>query len=201
MFTGIIRHMGIVEDVRTSSTEGRSALTIMVDIKDLDAKVGDSIAVNGVCLTVVERHGSRFKFNLIGETIRRSNLGSLRVGDRVNIEPSLRVGDSIDGHFVLGHVDCTGIIVDKVEERDQVRMSIKVEDRELMRYIVEKGSIAVDGVSLTVVSTYNDVFTVALIPHTLNMTTLGSKDKNDKVNIEIDVLARYVNRSTNILVT
>jgi len=202
MFTGIIRHIGRVEDVRTSNIEeGRSALTIIVDIKDLDAKVGDSIAVNGVCLTVVERDGSRFKFNLIGETIRRSSLGSLRVGDRVNIEPSLRAGDSIDGHFVLGHVDCMGMIVDKVEERDQVRMSIKVENRELMRYIVEKGSIAVDGVSLTVVSTHNDVFTVALIPHTLNMTTLGLKDKNDKVNIEIDVLARYVDRSTNILVT
>ncbi len=204
MFTGIVRYMGKVEDVKES--ENRSALTLTIDLgyKADDVKVGDSIAVNGVCLTVIDKDdrgsSSRVTFNIIGETVKRTDLGMLKAGDKVNIEPSLRVGDSIDGHFVLGHIDCTASIVDKVEERDQVVMSIKVDDKGMMRYIAPKGSIAVDGVSLTVVSCTDDVFTVALIPHTLEVTTLGIKGKGDKVNIEVDVLARYAEKLTNKLV-
>ncbi len=202
MFTGIVRYLGIVDDVRIS--DNRSALTLTVDIGYLadDTKVGDSISINGVCLTVVSKdnNSSKVTFNVIGETIKRTNLGMIKKGDRVNVEPSLRVGDSIDGHFVLGHVDCMGTIVDKVEEKDQVVMSIRVDNKDIMRYIAEKGSIAVDGVSLTVVSCSNDIFTVALIPHTLDVTTLGIKGKGEKVNIEVDILARYVMKSTNILV-
>jgi riboflavin synthase, alpha subunit len=202
MFTGIVRYLGIVDDVRIS--DNRSALTLTVDIGYLadDTKVGDSISINGVCLTVVSKdsNSNKVTFNVIGETVKRTNLGMIKKGDRVNIEPSLRVGDSIDGHFVLGHVDCMGTIVDKVEEKDQVVMSIRVDNKDIMRYIAEKGSIAVDGVSLTVVSCSNDIFTVALIPHTLDVTTLGIKGKGEKVNIEVDILARYVMKSTNILV-
>jgi riboflavin synthase len=202
MFTGIVRYLGTVDDVRIS--DNRSAITLTVDIGYLadDTKVGDSISVNGVCLTVVSKdnNSSKVTFNVIGETVKRTNLGMIKKGDRVNIEPSLRVGDSIDGHFVLGHVDCMGTIVDKVEEKDQVVMSIRVDNKDIMRYVAEKGSIAVDGVSLTVVSCSNDIFTVALIPHTLDVTTLGIKGKGDRVNIEVDILARYVMKSTNILV-
>jgi len=202
MFTGIVRYLGTVDDVRIS--DNRSALTLTVDIGYLadDIKVGDSISINGVCLTVVSKdsNSNKVTFNVIGETVKRTNLGMIKKGDRVNIEPSLRVGDSIDGHFVLGHVDCMGTIVDKVEEKDQVVMSIKVDNKDIMRYIAEKGSIAVDGVSLTVVSCSDDIFTVALIPHTLDVTTLGIKGKGEKVNIEVDILARYVMKSTNILV-
>lgn len=202
MFTGIVRYLGTVDDVRIS--DNRSALTLTVDIGYLadDTKVGDSISINGVCLTVVSKdnNSNKVTFNVIGETVKRTNLGMIKKGDRVNIEPSLRVGDSIDGHFVLGHVDCMGTIVDKVEEKDQVVMSIRVDNKDIMRYIAEKGSIAVDGVSLTVVSCSNDIFTVALIPHTLDVTTLGIKGKGEKVNIEVDILARYVMKSTNILV-
>ncbi len=202
MFTGIVRYLGIVDDVRIS--DNRSALTLTVDIGYLadDIKVGDSVSINGVCLTVVSKDNSSSKvtFNVIGETVKRTNLGMIKKGDRVNIEPSLRVGDSIDGHFVLGHVDCMGTIVDKVEEKDQVIMSIRVDNKDIMRYVAEKGSIAVDGVSLTVVSCSNDTFTVALIPHTLEVTTLGIKGKGERVNIEVDILARYVMKSTNILV-
>jgi riboflavin synthase len=202
MFTGIVRYLGTVDDVRIS--DNRSAITLIVDIGYLadDTKVGDSISVNGVCLTVVSKdnNSSKVTFNVIGETVKRTNLGMIKKGDRVNIEPSLRVGDSIDGHFVLGHVDCMGTIVDKVEEKDQVVMSIRVDNKDIMRYVAEKGSIAVDGVSLTVVSCSNDIFTVALIPHTLDVTTLGIKGKGDRVNIEVDILARYVMKSTNILV-
>jgi riboflavin synthase len=202
MFTGIVRYLGTVDDVRIS--DNRSAITLTVDIGYLadDTKVGDSISINGVCLTVVSKdnNSSKVKFNVIGETVKRTNLGMIKKGDRVNVEPSLRVGDSIDGHFVLGHVDCMGTIVDKVEEKDQVVMSIRVDNKDIMRYVAEKGSIAVDGVSLTVVSCSNDIFTVALIPHTLDVTTLGIKGKGDRVNIEVDILARYVMKSTNILV-
>ena len=202
MFTGIVRYLGTVDDVRIS--DNRSALTLTVDIGYLadDIKVGDSISINGVCLTVVSKdsNSNKVTFNVIGETVKRTNLGMIKKGDRVNIEPSLRVGDSIDGHFVLGHVDCMGTIVDKVEEKDQVVMSIRVDNKDIMRYIAEKGSIAVDGVSLTVVSCSDDIFTVALIPHTLDVTTLGIKGKGEKVNIEVDILARYVMKSTNILV-
>jgi riboflavin synthase len=203
MFTGIVRYLGTVDDVRIS--DNRSAITLTVDIGYLadDTKVGDSISINGVCLTVVSKDNnssSKVTFNVIGETVKRTNLGMIKKGDRVNVEPSLRVGDSIDGHFVLGHVDCMGTIVDKVEEKDQVVMSIRVDNKDIMRYVAEKGSIAVDGVSLTVVSCSNDIFTVALIPHTLDVTTLGIKGKGDRVNIEVDILARYVMKSTNILV-
>ncbi|MEO9365780.1 MULTISPECIES: riboflavin synthase [Candidatus Nitrosocaldus] len=203
MFTGIIKCMGIVEDVRMSEGEG-SAMTITVDIKEIAARVGvgDSIAVNGVCLTVVALEGSRARFNLVGETIARTNLGMLKRGDSVNLEPSLRVGDSIDGHFVLGHVDGIGRIVERREERDQVIMSIEVPNS-LMRYIAVKGSIAVDGVSLTVTSIKDNRFSVALIPHTLQVTTLGRKREGDTVNIEVDMIARYLANlleHTNILV-
>ncbi|MEM1941874.1 MAG: riboflavin synthase [Candidatus Nitrosocaldus sp.] len=198
MFTGIVKCMGIVEDVRMNEREG-SALTLTLDVRDLAGRVsiGDSISVNGVCLTVVAIEGSKATFNIIGETIRRTNLGMLKRGDMVNLEPSLRVGDSMDGHFVLGHIDGTGRIVERMEERDQVVMGIEV-NSDLMRYIAMKGSVAVDGVSLTVAGVKDCVFYVALIPHTLEVTTLGFKHEGDTVNIEVDILARYLANLLNI---
>ncbi|MFN4336837.1 MAG: riboflavin synthase [Candidatus Nitrosocaldus sp.] len=194
MFTGIVKCMGIVEDVKINERKG-SALTLTIDIRDLAGRVsiGDSVSVNGVCLTVVAIDGNKATFNLIGETIKRTNLGVLKRGDRVNLEPSLRVGDSMDGHFVLGHIDGTGRIVERRDERDQVFMGIEVDDS-LMRYIAMKGSVAVDGVSLTVagVKENDNVFYIALIPHTLEVTTLGFKREHDIVNIEVDILARYL---------
>lgn len=192
MFTGIVKCRGVVNDVRMHEREG-SALTLVVDINELAGrtKIGDSISVNGVCLTVIALDGSNATFNVIGETVRRSNVGMLKKGDYVNLEPSIRAGESMDGHFVLGHVDGTGTIVERREEGDQVLMGIEV-SRELMKYIAMKGSVAVDGVSLTVAGVKDNIFYVALIPHTLHVTTLGLKGKGEKVNIEVDIIARYI---------
>ncbi|MCS6768421.1 MAG: riboflavin synthase [Candidatus Nitrosocaldus sp.] len=203
MFTGIVKCMGRVEDLMLHEREG-SALTLVVDIGELAGRtrIGDSISVNGVCLTVVALDGSSATFNVIGETVRRSNIGMLKRGEYVNLEPSIRAGESMDGHFVLGHVDGTGTIVERNEEGDQVIMGIEI-DRGLMRYIAMKGSVAVDGVSLTVAGVRGNVFYVALIPHTLQVTTLGLKGVGDKVNVEVDLLARYIANlleHTNILV-
>ncbi|GIU72324.1 MAG: riboflavin synthase subunit alpha [Candidatus Nitrosocaldaceae archaeon] len=194
MFTGIIKNLGKVKRIEKSEESGRSMI-LDIDIGDTsDIKEGDSIAVNGACLTVVKIYDSIVRFELVGETISRTVLGLLREGDIVNIERSLKVGDTLDGHFVLGHIDGIAEIIDKKEEKDQTIMQFRVIDKRLMKYIAEKGSIAVDGISLTVVNVYDDKFSVALIPHTLANTTLGVKGKGDKVNLEVDVLSRYLER-------
>ena len=193
MFTGIIKSLGRVSKIEKSEEKGRSMILEVAIDDTSDLNEGDSIAVNGACLTVVKILDEKVRFELVGETIDRTVLGSLREGDLVNIEKSLKVGDTLDGHFVLGHVDGIAEIVEKKEEEEQTIMHFKV-NNSLMRYIAEKGSIAVDGISLTVISVYDDKFAVALIPHTLANTTLGIKGKGDLVNIEIDVLSRYVER-------
>lgn len=193
MFTGIIKSLGRVKRIEKSKERGRSMILEVAIDDTSDIKEGDSIAVNGVCLTAVKINDSIVRFELVGETIDRTVLGSLKEGDIVNIEKSLKVGDKLDGHFVLGHVDGVGEIVDKIEEEDQTIMYFKVEPN-LSRYIAEKGSIAVDGVSLTVINVKDNKFGVALIPHTLANTTLGIKGKGDLVNIEVDVLSRYLER-------
>ncbi len=193
MFTGIIKSLGRVRKIEKSEERGKSMILEVAIDDTSDIKEGDSIAINGACLTVVQIYDNRIKFELVGETIDRTVLGSLREGEIVNIEKSLKVGDTLDGHFVLGHIDGIAEIVDKKEEEDQTIMHFRVEPS-LMKYITEKGSIAVDGISLTIIDVYDDKFAVALIPHTLANTTLGIKDKGDLVNIEVDVLSRYMER-------
>ncbi|MDG4809255.1 riboflavin synthase [Micromonospora sp. WMMD1120] len=192
MFTGIIEEMG--EIVRVAPTAGDSAL---LGVRGLlvtsDARHGDSIAVNGVCLTVVEVTDGVFTADVMGETLRRSALGALRPGDPVNLERAAALGSRLGGHLVQGHVDGVGELVSRepAEQWETVRFRLPAE---LSRYVVEKGSITIDGVSLTVAAVGDDEFAVGLIPTTLKLTTLGAKGVGDPVNLEVDVLAKYVER-------
>ena len=154
---------------------------------------GDSVAVNGVCLTAIDPDGERFRADVMAETLRRSSLGPLRSGDSVNIELPLRAGDRLGGHVVQGHVDGTGT-VESVRDEGFARLVRIAVDPPLLRYVVEKGSIAVDGVSLTVAAVDDDGFTVSLIPETLERTTLGEAAPGRVVNLEVDVLAKYVEK-------
>jgi riboflavin synthase len=177
VFTGIVREVG-----RVASFDGRR---LVVDAQTTPAE-GDSIAVAGVCLTAVD--GSRLAFDVVEETLRRTTLGALEVGDRVNLEPALRAGDPLGGHLVQGHVDGVGRV------RAVGELVWIDAPAELRRYFAEKGSVTVDGVSLTVAALDADGFAVALVPHTLEVTTLGALEPGDPVNLEVDVLAKYVER-------
>jgi riboflavin synthase len=194
MFAGVIQGLGKVEKISRVKGNGKAA-QMTVDLGKLakSLKIGDSVSINGACLTVVAIRKRTASFEMVGETMKKTALGSLTLGDRVNIERSLRVGDTIDGHFVLGHVDGVGTIVEKTKEKNQTKLWIKM-DKKFIKYVVEKGSIAIDGVSLTVVDIHKDKISVALIPHTLAVTTLGIKDKASKVNLEIDVLSKYARK-------
>jgi len=190
VFTGIVEAMRPVTEVRRGAV-----WRLTVDLGPLagDTKPGDSIAVNGVCLTVAELKGSRAAFDAIGETIGRTNLARLAQGQQVNIERSLRVGDRLGGHFVAGHVDGVGTIRAKEALRSETVLRVAVAP-DLTKFMATKGSVAVDGVSLTLVDVAHDAFAVALIPYTLGETTLGIKGPGDTVNVEVDILARYVAR-------
>jgi riboflavin synthase len=183
MFTGIVEELGSVVSVTDTRLVVRGPLVTS------DATYGASIAVNGCCLTVTDLDGDTFGADVMAETFKRTSLGALRAGDPVNLERPLRADGRLGGHVVQGHVDGTGTIASHVE--GVVRIAI---DATLARYVVEKGSIAVDGISLTVVEAGDAGFTVSLIPATLELTTLGHKTAGDVVNIEVDVLAKYVER-------
>ncbi|GHE85186.1 riboflavin synthase subunit alpha [Streptomyces longispororuber] len=191
MFTGIVEELGEVTAVETLADASRFRLRGPV-VTD-GAKHGDSIAVNGVCLTVVEREGDEFTADVMAETLDRSSLGALAPGAKVNLERPTAVGARLGGHIVQGHVDGTGTVLDREpsENWEIVKVSLPAH---LARYVVEKGSITVDGVSLTVVEAGTDHFTVSLIPTTLALTTLGHKQPGDPVNLEVDVIAKYVER-------
>lgn len=188
MFTGIVEELGEVTAVAELPDAAR--LTVSGPLVTSDAKHGDSISVNGVCLTVVEVSGGAFTVDVVGETLRRSSLAKVQAGDRVNLERAAAVGQRLGGHIVQGHVDGTGALLSR-DESGLTRFSVP---RKLSRYIVEKGSITVDGVSLTVVDVRDEEFSVALIPTTLELTTLGTREPGDAVNLEVDVLAKYVER-------
>lgn len=158
-----------------------------------DARIGDSVALNGVCLTVTEVDGERLSFDAVPETLRRSSLGGLQPGDVLNVEPALRAGEPLGGHIVQGHVDGVGRVAAVAPEGEGVRMEIAASPG-LLRYCVEKGSVCVEGVSLTVAGLGEGSFAVALVPHTLEVTTLGRLSAGDEVNVEVDVLAKYVER-------
>jgi riboflavin synthase len=182
MFTGIVEQMGKVQ-----STGTRLAVSTPLAA---ELERGDSIAVNGVCLTAVEISDDRFEADVMEETLVRSSLGRLQKGDDVNLELALRVGDRLGGHFVQGHVDSTGRVLE-IDQREHSRVLTIGAPPELLRYVVEKGSIAVDGVSLTVTEVDGKSFAVSLIPETLERTTLGSVAEGDPVNLEVDMLAKY----------
>ncbi len=187
MFTGIVEELGTVESIEA----GR--LVVAGKTVCADARPGESIAVNGVCLTVVDTDGELFRADVMRETLDRSSLGALRPGDRVNLERAATLATRLGGHLVQGHVDGVGSIVARQpgEGWDTVRFSLPPS---LARYVVEKGSIAVDGVSLTVTAAGDSFFEVGLIPTTLALTTLGIKGVGDPVNLEVDVIAKYVER-------
>ncbi|WP_432073911.1 riboflavin synthase [Streptomyces wuyuanensis] len=191
MFTGIVEELGEVTAVEDLGDASRFRLRGPVVTEG--AKHGDSIAVNGVCLTVVDTADGEFTADVMAETLKRSSLGALGVGSRVNLERPMVADGRFGGHIVQGHVDGTGAIVERTpsEHWEIVRVSLPAE---LSRYVVEKGSITVDGVSLTVVDAGRDHFTVSLIPTTLGLTTLGTKQVGDPVNLEVDIIAKYVER-------
>jgi riboflavin synthase len=191
VFTGIVEELGEVTAVENLGDSFRFRLRGPVVTEG--ARHGDSIAVNGVCLTVVEHEGDEFTADVMAETLNRSSLGALTVGSRVNLERPTAVGARLGGHIVQGHVDGTGTVLERnpSDNWDVVTVSLPAD---LSRYVVDKGSITVDGVSLTVVEAGADRFTISLIPTTLALTTLGIKQPGDPVNLEVDVIAQYVER-------
>lgn len=195
MFTGIIEEVGEVVAVEPAGDS--AVLTVRARAVGVDSRHGASIAVNGVCLTVVgcapDGTGARVDFDVMAETLKRSVIGGLQAGDRVNLERAVRVDSRLDGHVVQGHVDGTGVVVSRRpgDGWEAVRFALPAE---LARFVAEKGSIAVDGVSLTVTAVGPDWFEVGLIPETLRATVLGGKQPGAPVNLEVDVLAKYVAR-------
>jgi len=189
MFTGLIHEMGEITSIK------KKGLGVMLSVGSRDiaagAAIGDSIAVNGVCLTVVSKKGNEVSFDLSDETVRSSNLGILKSGDMVNLEPSLRPDSKMGGHFVTGHVDATGKIRSKVNSGGMLKFEIEA-PAQVTKFLVDKGSVAVDGISLTVVDIMKDGFTLVIIPHTAKLTTLGTKGPGETVNIETDILGKYV---------
>ena len=199
MFTGIIDGLAEVKSISKIRSNNRAAdtrLCISLEQKfKRDLKVGDSLNINGACLTTT-RISKTVDFEIINETMNRTCLGFLKAGDRVNIERSLRLGDRLEGHFLLGHVDGTGIIKKITKSPTETRLWIRILDRKLMSFIVPKGSIAIDGVSLTIIEVKDQskTISVALIPHTLATTTLGLKSIGDRVNVETDIIGKYISR-------
>ncbi|HLC40984.1 MAG TPA: riboflavin synthase [Methylomirabilota bacterium] len=192
MFTGIVEELGTV--MRFAPREGTWRLEICARQLFASVKIGESVAVNGVCLTVVEPGNDWCAFDVGPETLKVSNLKELRSQDPVNLERPLRLGAPVGGHLVSGHVDGIGVVQGIVAERDSIRMAIGVGNPELERYLIPKGSIAMDGVSLTVAELREGSVEVMLIPHTLRLTTLGTKREGATVNLEMDMIGKYLYR-------
>jgi riboflavin synthase len=197
MFTGIVEGLGEVNYVsRSKSKNTRARLRIRINLDRLSKglKIGNSISVNGSCLTITKLHNHEANFDIIDETANRTCLNVLKVGDKVNIERSLRFGDRLEGHLVLGHIDGIGKIHKILKFETETKIWIKVENIKLLDSIVSKGSIAIDGISLTVVDINYDKISLALIPYTLTHTTLGYKTEGDYVNIETDIVGKYITK-------
>jgi riboflavin synthase len=192
MFTGLVETKGIISAV-VDQPPGRR-LTIRAGVVAQGASIGDSICINGCCLTVVAIDGEQLDFEAGEETLSRTNLGRLQVGSSVNLERSLAVGDRLGGHYVTGHVDSLGSLMERRDDPPWAHLRFRMPTW-LASQVAPKGSVAVDGVSLTVVDVGDDWFSIALIPHTLEVTTLGERVVGDDVNLETDVLAKYVQRS------
>ena len=191
MFTGIIEGLGAIREIRPAGQGRRLTVEAQFDLDQ--TKVGDSISVSGVCLTVVEIAGKRFKADVSPETLAKTTLGKAKIGERVNLERALRLSDRLDGHLVSGHIDGLGVIAHKKVVGNAVIVTVGVSES-LTRYIIMKGSVAVDGISLTVNDCGRDRFEVSIIPHTAKLTTIGFKNIGDRVNIETDMIGKYVER-------
>ena len=191
MFTGIVRERGRIARIEHAGAGVR--LTVEAPRTAALTAVGDSVALDGCCLTAAAVDGKRISFDAVPETVRRTTIGRLHDGAELNVEPALRAGEPLGGHYVQGHVDAVGFVLGVEEEGDGLRVWIEAPP-EVLRYCVAKGSVAVNGVSLTVAELAADAFAVALVPHTLEVTTLGRLAPGDEVNLEADVLAKYVER-------
>jgi riboflavin synthase len=191
MFTGLVETLGIVQQVEIEGAGRRLIISAPSLVSEM--ALGDSLAINGACLTVVERSGDSLQFQAGPETLQKTNLGELKPGDAVNLERPLAVADRLGGHFVQGHVDGIGRIAERVRQGDWELVWFSCPP-DLTSQMVSKGSVAVDGISLTIVDVAGDRFSVALIPHTLKHTTLGHKKPGDSVNLETDLLAKYVHK-------
>ncbi|MDQ0203517.1 riboflavin synthase [Pectinatus haikarae] len=191
MFTGIIEEVGHISGIKNGASSVR--LTIAAKKILTDVGIGDSIAVNGTCLTVTQYTDKSFSADVMPESVRKTSLGELKQGSLVNLERALKVGSRLGGHIVSGHIDGTGTIIEKKPEDNAVIVTISV-DKGLLRYIVKKGSVTIDGISLTVVDADYAEFSVSLIPHTASITTIGQKNTGASVNIETDILGKYVEK-------
>jgi riboflavin synthase len=191
MFTGIIEGLGTIAAIRPTGLGRRFSITTDFDLTG--SRIGDSIAVNGACLTAVKLAGRRFSVDVSPETLHRSVLGKIKTGERVNLERALRLSDRLDGHLVSGHVDGIGTLDDRKTLANAILITFKVPET-LARYMIEKGSVAVDGTSLTINRCDNTSFDVSIIPHTAALTTIGLKKVGDAVNIETDMIGKYVER-------
>lgn len=191
MFTGLIEEIGRVESVIKSAKSARITINAKTVLEGV--KLGDSICTNGVCLTVTSFDRNRFSIDAMAETMRRSNLRNLSPGDEVNLERALSIGNRLGGHMVTGHIDGMGTIENYEKEDNAVWITVGASP-EILRYIVQKGSIAIDGVSLTVAYVDNSIFKVSIIPHTKDMTTLLRKKVGDEVNLECDIIGKYVEK-------
>lgn len=191
MFTGIIEDKGTVLKVEYHGQEMRLTLELPPHLTEV--QLGDSINLNGVCLTVVQKQGKTIKLDLSQETLQKTSLGELKEGNQVNLERALRLTDRLGGHIVTGHIDGIGVIVDKTRERDFLQLKIKIPES-VSRYVVQKGSIAIDGVSLTVNEYLGGEIRITLIPYTIEKTTLLNKNAGDRVNVEADILGKYVEK-------
>ena len=191
MFTGIIEGLGTIAGIRSAGQGKR--LTIEADFPLDRTKIGDSISVSGACLTAVKIDGKRFEVDVSPETLQITTFGQAKVGERLNIERALRLSDRIDGHLVSGHIDGVGIVKKRESLSNAIIVTIGV-DESLTQYMIAKGSVAMDGISLTINARESDNFSVSVIPHTAQLTTIGFKNKGDRVNIETDMIGKYVER-------
>lgn len=193
MFTGIIEEIGTVANIERGAKSSR--ITVSAERIFDDLKIGDSVSVNGMCATAAEISGNTFTADIMAESMRRTNLGDLKKGSRVNLERAMQLNGRFGGHIVSGHIDGTGVIISQRREDNAVWLTVGAAEN-IMRYIIEKGSVAIDGVSLTVASVYSDAFAVSIIPHTAGETTLLSKRTGEKVNLECDIVGKYIERFT-----
>ena len=191
MFTGIIEEVGKVININKKN----NSMSIDIEAKNvlIDSKIGDSIAVNGICLTITKIQKTTFSVDVMFETVKRSTIRNIKLKSKLNLERALRADSRLGGHYVTGHVDGVGKIINVTKIENASVYTIKSDD-DLLDLVIEKGSISIDGISLTIVNVYNDSFEIAIIPHTLNNTTLKDKGVNDEVNLETDVMGKYVKK-------
>ena len=189
MFTGLVEELGQIHEIDSRSS--RTQFTISAKFVMNDLSIGDSISVNGVCLTVTQKKENQFCFDLVPETLAQSNLGELIEGDYVNLERAMKASDRFGGHILQGHVETVGVIIEKQKQEDNAVLSVGL-DPEWMRFCIPKGSIALDGISLTIAKIEANIIEIALIPYTLKNTTLGIKSTSDTLNIEMDIIGKYV---------